>query len=174
MNSHLSEEQISAWLSGERDEDVERHLSACRECTREVDRTRNALRLFSESGTQVAAYWQEKPAPSPARWRWAAAGGVFATAVLAAVILWHPVARKSEPLTSPDAARQVFVRIPYVVPLAPYERSEIVHMDVPVAALIAAGFRMDTATAGESVTADVLVGQDGRPLAVSFTENKND
>ena len=47
-------------------------------------------------------------------------------------------------------------------------------MDVPVAALIAAGFRMDTASAGASVAADVLVGQDGRPLAVSFPENRND
>jgi hypothetical protein len=40
-------------------------------------------------------------------------------------------------------------------------------MDVPVAALIAAGFRMDAAAAN-SVSADVMVGQDGRPLAVGF------
>ena len=63
------------------------------------------------------------------------------------------------------------MQIPYVVPPAPYERTEVVRMDVPVAALIAAGLRMD-APAADSISADVIVGQDGRPLAVGFPENK--
>jgi hypothetical protein len=44
-------------------------------------------------------------------------------------------------------------------------------MDVPLAALVAAGFRMGSAAAGGSVPADVLVGQDGRALAVSLLPN---
>src|SRR5439155_7978384 len=45
---------------------------------------------------------------------------------------------------SPDASAgdEPFVQIPYVAPLAPYERTEVIRMDVPVAALIAAGFEV--------------------------------
>jgi hypothetical protein len=67
--------------------------------------------------------------------------------------------------------QEVFLRIPYVVPPAPYERTEVLRMDVPVAALIAAGIKTDR-LAGETVSADVVVGQDDRPLAVGFPENR--
>ena len=61
---------------------------------------------------------------------------------------------------------QPFVPIPYVLPPAPYERLEVVRMKLPVAALIAAGFRMQTADLGAEAEADVIVGQDGRARAV--------
>ncbi len=51
-------------------------------------------------------------------------------------------------------------------PPGPYERVEVVRMKLPVAALIAAGFRMQTADLGAQAEADVIVGQDGRPRAV--------
>jgi hypothetical protein len=49
------------------------------------------------------------------------------------------------PAVSEDVrdSEQPFVPIPYVVPLGAYERAEVVRMEVPVAALIAAGFPMD-------------------------------
>ncbi len=174
MNSHLSEDQISGWIAGEREAGVERHLRECSQCAGEVERIQSALLLFRESGTQVAEYWQVQPLTQrvPVWGKWAVAGVALAAVVLAAVVLRHPPAPQPPPL--PPPTQQVFMRIPYVVPPAPYERTEIMHMDVPVAALIAAGFRMDTASAGASVAADVLVGQDGRPLAVSFPENRND
>ena len=75
--------------------------------------------------------------------------------------------RSSMPEVQPPP--EVFLKIPYVIPPAPYERTEVVRMDVPVAALIEAGFSMNAAAA-DSVPADVLVGQDGRPLAVGFPE----
>ena len=68
-----------------------------------------------------------------------------------------------------EQAQTGFVRIPYVVPPLPYERTEIVHMNVPVAALIAVGFRRDE-PAGASVPAEILVGQDDRPLAIRILE----
>jgi hypothetical protein len=37
---------------------------------------------------------------------------------------------------------------------------------VPVTALIAAGFAVQTSDPGASVRADVMVGQDGRPRAI--------
>lgn len=173
MSSHLSEEQISAWVSGERNDEAARHLGECVLCRSEVDNTAGVLLLFRDSGLQVAEHWGQQTAIRPARriGEWAMACVVLAIACIAVVVLRQP-ARPLPP--EPVRAQQVFMRIPYVVPPAPYERTEIMHMDVPVAALIAAGFRLDTAMAAHSVQADVLVGQDGRPLAVSLPEYKND
>jgi hypothetical protein len=68
---------------------------------------------------------------------------------------------------APHPARNTFMPIPYVIAPAPYERTAVVRMDVPVAALIAAGFEVRS-VAGATLAADVLIGQDGRPLAVSL------
>jgi hypothetical protein len=50
--------------------------------------------------------------------------------------------------------------------LQPYERVSVVEIYVPVTALIAAGFDVQTSDPGASVRADVMVGQDGRPRAI--------
>jgi hypothetical protein len=167
MSSHLSEEQIAAWVAGERSGEVEAHLAACAECAAEVERTAGALALFWESGAQCAEYWAARPVvrKRSRAWRWAIAAPVLATVLMAVVFVRQPAPTAS----SGQPAQGKFIPIPYVVPLAPYERPSIVHMDVPVAALIAAGFRMDE-PAGASVPADVLVGQDNRPLAIRFQE----
>ena len=59
-----------------------------------------------------------------------------------------------------------FLPIPYTVPLAPEERTAIVRMEIPVAALIAAGFDVPVVDPGAVVEADVLVSQDGRARAI--------
>ncbi|MEI9971522.1 MAG: hypothetical protein WDO73_05355 [Ignavibacteriota bacterium] len=61
-----------------------------------------------------------------------------------------------------------FLPIPYTVPLAPEEQATVVRMQVPVAALIAAGFNVAATDAGAVVDADVLVSQDGRARAIRF------
>ncbi len=67
-------------------------------------------------------------------------------------------------IPAPPPPEQPFVQIPYVAPPAPYERLAVVRQYMPVAALIAAGVRVpDT---GAAIQADLLVGQDGRPLAI--------
>jgi len=167
MKSHLSEEQISALVAGEVDETTGRHALECAECAAEVEHTRQALLQFRNSGFQCAEYWEKQPQARPVRYfgRWAAVVASVTAATLAAVILYRPPARQVPPV------QEVFLRVPYVVPPAPYERTEVIHMDVPVAALIAAGFKMNM-PAADSVSADILLGQDGRPLAVAFPENK--
>jgi hypothetical protein len=70
-------------------------------------------------------------------------------------------------------AEQPFVPIPYLAPPAPYERIEVVRMELPVAALIAAGLTVRTTDPGGRVEADVLVGQDGRARAVRLVSNVN-
>ena len=61
---------------------------------------------------------------------------------------------------------QDFYPIPYTPPLQPYERVLVVQTNVPVTALIAAGFHVQTSDPGGSVRADVMVSQDGRPRAI--------
>jgi hypothetical protein len=94
------------------------------------------------------------------------AAGVAAAAVIALVVAQSRPAKPLAPALVESESEQPFMPIPYVLPPAPYERVEVVRMQVPVAALIAAGLPLRTADAGAQAEADVLVGQDGRPRAV--------
>ncbi|HEY4087758.1 MAG TPA: hypothetical protein VGM43_17585 [Bryobacteraceae bacterium] len=71
--------------------------------------------------------------------------------------------RRVKPAPRPEAP---FIAIPYTPPLDPRERVDVVRMDVPVAALIAAGLPVGTADPASHVRTDVLLGQDGRARAV--------
>lgn len=71
--------------------------------------------------------------------------------------------RRPKPAPKPE---QPFIAIPYTPPLDPRERIEVVRMDMPVAALIAAGLPVGTADPTSQVRTDVLLGQDGRARAV--------
>ena len=59
-----------------------------------------------------------------------------------------------------------FVAIPYTLPLDPWERTDLVHAEMPVGQLVAAGFSVGMVDPGARVQADVLVGQDGRARAI--------
>jgi len=59
-----------------------------------------------------------------------------------------------------------FYPIPYSTPLAPEEWTRVERMKIPVAALIAAGFRLIVPDPDAAVEADVLVSQDGRAHAI--------
>jgi hypothetical protein len=105
---------------------------------------------------------------------------VQAGAIAAALLLVGLALRDPQYSAPPQAAfdpvlesEQPFIPIPYVAPLAPYERAEIVRMNLPVAALIAAGFTMRTNDPGTQVEADVIVGQDGRARAVRLVSISN-
>jgi len=97
---------------------------------------------------------------------WIAAGAIAASVVS----VWFVENRSAQMPVAPPAveadAEQPFVPIPYVLPPGPYERVEVVRMNLPVSELIAAGFRMQTADLGAQAEADVMVGQDGRARAI--------
>ena len=106
-----------------------------------------------------------RPRRSRVRWGMAAiAAACIVVLAIAALLLRRP---------APPAVRaeKPFIAIPYVAPPAPYERTEIRRMNVPLAALLAAGIQLRTSSHGSTVPADVLVGQDGRPLAIRLVEN---
>jgi len=71
--------------------------------------------------------------------------------------------RRVKPAPKPEAP---FIAIPYTPPLDPRERLDVVRMDMPVAALIAAGVPVGMADPASHVRTDVLVGEDGRARAV--------
>ena len=100
----------------------------------------------------------------PRRWQTLAAAALAASLAAAVFVARGPV--PAPPVGSGRAAAEPFVEIPFVVPLAPYERAEVQRMDVPVAALIAAGFEVHLPDTAGTVKADVLVGQDGRAHAL--------
>src|ERR1051325_10404521 len=138
MMRHLSSEEMSNWMIGERTPEVERHASECPPCRAELNHLENSFRLFREStrgaGWQPAADWQSAKSRSLAipRLTWAAL--LAASVLLCALLIQHPAPAPQAPTQSME---EPFLKIPYVAPLAPYERTNVMRMDVPVAALIA-------------------------------------
>jgi hypothetical protein len=109
---------------------------------------------------------------------WILAAGAIAASIITILILEYRPLLRRQPHTIyvSGEVRQFeepFVPIPYIAPPAPYERIEVVRMELPVAALIAAGLPVRTADPGARVEADVLVGQDGRARAVRLISNLN-
>jgi hypothetical protein len=181
MKGHLSSEQISRWIVGERTNEEERHATVCPQCRAELDHLENALSLFRDSGQRWSDHWyrsarqndsidaQHGAGQRSLQWGKRSLAGVLATSVCVAAFLIHwpvpvPVAR---PVETPHAfSGRPFIRLPYVAAPAPYERTEVMRMDVPITALIAVGLEVHVPDVGAAVRADVLVGQDGRALAI--------
>jgi len=179
MNQHLSSEQISRWIAGERTNEQERHASACPQCRAELDHLENALSLFRDSGQRWSDYWyrsarqndsidaQHGAGQRSLQWGKLRLAGVLATFVFVAAFLIHWPAPLPPPVEAPhDFSGKPFIRLPYVAAPAPYERTEVMRMDVPITALIAVGLEVHVPDVGAAVRADVLVGQDGRALAI--------
>jgi len=89
---------------------------------------------------------------------------VAASALAGAIALRQP-----SPAPRTEAAE--FTAIPFVAPLAPYERTQVVRMNMPASSLVAAGLDVRLSHSGEGPLADVLVGQDGRALAVRIVQS---
>ena len=166
VDNDLAMEQ-AAWLKT--------HVAGCAGCSA-------ALAGVEKIDSQLIAWGQylERQSPPPAgareelaarmvtvpvrrqvtRWIPAAA----AAAVIAAAVGLMPIAPRRT-LHAVDPAPARFVRIPYLPPLDPQENTTIVRMDIRVATLIAVGYRV-AADPEQIVSAEVLVGEDGRAQAV--------
>src|SRR5262249_43569594 len=166
MRRHLTSEQIADWLAGERAADTERHVRQCLSCRTEVEALAETMAQFRESSARWSAHQMVSTARSRRSGRsiWLA-GAVAASIAIGALLVGRPA-----PVAPKDAP---FVEIPYVAPLAPYERASVVRMDVPVTALIAVGFQVHGSEPGATISADVLVGQDGRPHAVRLISDRS-
>ena len=168
MNRHLTSEQIADWMMGERAADAECHVRACLACRAEVEGLAETMAQFRDSSARWSAHHLALPtARRSGRTVWMGAAAAMAASVAAAAVLLIGTSRPVAPTPAP------FIEIPYVAPLAPYERASVVRMDVPVAALIAVGFQVHGSEPGATISADVLVGQDGRPRAVRLISERS-
>src|SRR6266542_3277648 len=177
-DDELVQEQ-TAWLN--------EHLRSCAACDAQQARFRQ---IDQDLGAYGELLWQQNPprpderprfldrmATSKRRKRsvipWiAAASGALAASIMIGVYVNHGGARAphlrrcAASHAKPQPEDETFIRIPFTAPLAPYERIQVVRKNMAVAALIAAGFEVRVPDTGAIVTADVLIGQDGRAHAI--------
>jgi len=172
MNRHLSSDELTAWMAGGRAPEIEQHLRECPHCAARFDQLSNALSLFRESGRLWSAHHDPGRSlqlrPASARRSIGLVAALAASFCIGLLLLQQPAPRpKARPVEEP------FIEIPYVAPLAPYERSTVMRTTLPVSALIAAGFEVRVPDASIAVPADVLVGQDGRVHAIRLVSNSS-
>jgi len=143
---------------------------------------RNDLREWSEKeSSQIDRNrWRSKLAEAapakPMRLRLAAACAA-AVLICGAVLIQYPwratyrtVGTGNATVTTGKGAEggqdeRPFVPIPYTVPAAPYERAALIQGELPVALLVAAGFDAPAMDPGGTVSAELMVSQDGHPYA---------
>lgn len=152
------------------------HFATCPECARFLDSQLALDSAFAALSREVPAPANSeakllaefdtahRPAARGFRW-WIPATAALAASATLALVAFH------RPAPARRLAAEPFIEIPYIAPLAPYERTSIVRMDVPVSALIAAGFDVHAVDTGAALRADVLFGQDGRAHAIRLVSN---
>jgi hypothetical protein len=98
VNNHLSEDQITEWVLGTRDEYVRRHLETCDACSVEAEELRSTISCFRDSIHAAAqrddSYWRKQQHAItehasardwyPLHWAWVAA---IAMVLIAAIFL---------------------------------------------------------------------------------------
>ncbi len=100
-------------------------------------------------------------------WRWFTASACLALTVFLLALWITPRQPPAvQPAQSPQSGSEAFTPMPYVIPPAPYERTAIIRTVVPLPILLSAGFQIHGEDPASSTPADVLLGEDGRILAL--------
>jgi hypothetical protein len=121
VNNHLSEDQITEWVLGTRDEFARRHLEACEACSVEAEELRRTISNFRDSVHAVAqrdqSFWRNQQLAIrerlsardwyPLHWGWAVA---MVMVLIAAIFLMR---RPNPPQNSPseDADRALLQEV---------------------------------------------------------------
>jgi hypothetical protein len=101
VNNHLSEDQITEWVLGTRDEFVRRHLETCDACSREAEELHRTISSFRDSIHATAqrdqSFWRNQQLAIrkkvsardwyPLHWAWAVA---MVMVLITALILTRP------------------------------------------------------------------------------------
>jgi hypothetical protein len=149
---HLSESDLPRLLDNETTAEEARHLEVCAECGATMARFRGIDNDLIRWGKSTDARQRRNPVPS-----------IVAAAIAAGLAVSILVPRKQP--VAPSYMAPKFVAIPFTAPLDPRENATIVRMDIRVAVLNSAGFRI-MGDPSAIVTADVLVGEDGLAHAI--------
>jgi hypothetical protein len=132
--------------------------------------TTRAILTGAIAATLLLAYYASSgspPAPTPAP-------AVRAAPPPVSIAAAKPQPRPHKPRPKPPAPdTQPFVAIPYTVPLDPREPATVVRMEIPVAALAAAGLTIPAPDPAASAQTDVIISQDGRIRAVRLISISN-
>lgn len=151
--------------------DLKAHVEGCEACScflAEQRRLESALAVLAEESAppdldaRLLAELNRAVAKRRRRLLVPALCALAATVTIAAVMLQRPPL----PPSRVDTTDAPFVQVPYVIPAAPYERTQVLRMNMSAAGLVSAGFRVVVPDYAATVPVDVLVGQDGRTLAI--------
>jgi len=138
------------------------HLASCAACRQELAAFSAIDAELTDWGEAIehdhAAVLGSGPVPSKTM-RWASA----VAAIAAVLTLAMGLLLQRTPVVQHEAAR--FKAIPYLPPLDAHENAMVVRMDVRVASLIAAGYKVPD-DPDRVVPAEALVGEDGRVHAI--------
>jgi hypothetical protein len=129
----------------------------------ELDDLLNAWEIDAPPERLSAAVFPERKRPGRFRalaWMAAAAACLLAAILAGGHSKW--TRERGVTVSGPEP----FIEIPYTVPLGRDERATVVRMNVSVAELLADGFEFSAADAGQLVSAEVIVGEDGRAHAI--------
>jgi hypothetical protein len=145
------------------------HLDTCAECAGFLDEQTSLTSALQSLAAEAAIpgralearIMAELPDGHIPVWRWVLAAGIALAACLSAFTMLQRT-----PAVPQLSAAQPFVNIPYTVPLAPEEPAEVWQAKIPVSALIAVGFHLESLDPSATVEAEILVSQDGRARAI--------
>ncbi|HLK69787.1 MAG TPA: hypothetical protein VKU19_40435 [Bryobacteraceae bacterium] len=154
------------------------HIEHCPECASLLESHRSmeaAIRRLAREPlpaaeaieARVLAEFDRKAAqrrPAKVAARWVVAVAMAASILLAAFVTLRRTPAQPAPAVAVEEVP--FLTIPYTIPIGPEERAEVVRMRIPVAALLAAGFRVQVSDPSGAIDADALVSQDGRVRAI--------
>jgi uncharacterized protein HemX len=96
--THLTDEQLTDYLSGASLPAIEEHLTACEVCRKEIASMRASFQVFHHASMEWSERMQNaagvrRASPS---WNWAAAWAVVCVAIIAAVLLFGVLRRPAE------------------------------------------------------------------------------
>jgi hypothetical protein len=114
------------------------------------------------------------PAAAPGGLRsgvWLAAAACLLAACVAGVV-WNHATKVRTPAADGNEA-EPFTPIPYTVPLRSGENARVVRTKVSAAELMTDGFRLPAGDGAQESPADVLLGEDGRPIAIRLVTAKS-
>jgi hypothetical protein len=115
----------------------------------------------------MAAYRREFPSRRR-KWSWFAIP-VAAAAALRLGLWWKPSPGQPAPLPAPRAERTTeFIPVRYGASLAPNEQVQILRVRVARGELRRLGLPVAVEASGETVRADVMIGEDGMVEAIRF------